>query len=216
MIKDYCIYLLILPNDKFYVGLTSDFRRRFINHRRRFENIKSFQILHSSISLIQANIWERIEIANYKSYKYQKNSMGYNKTLGGSGHQTKLELKKRRIIIIKNINRIKIAESMVGKRIKYFNVIKLLDIAVHYLTPLLQIQFKYIIKCIYCKREQIIIAKKDLLCSKDITGCNCNYVNFKKREFKLKNKCKQKSMHSSMLKIDSFNSWVKRVHKNST
>ena len=117
LMKNYCVYLLSFLNGKFYVGLTQDFRRRLSEHIKKYKNINKFQILHNNLSLVQARIWEIIEIANYKSYMYQKNSMGYNKTLGGELTHTKIEFREIKINELKK----KIEESRLRNKLRKLN-----------------------------------------------------------------------------------------------
>lgn len=147
----YCVYLLSFRDDSTYVGITQHFQQRIVQHQKNFIDIVKIRVLHVSLSAEQANIWERIEIANYKSYAFQINSKGYNKTLVevAGWHDKKAIAAKR-----ENKRRIKIAENIVGKRICKFEIIKLLDIALHHSRFPFQFHFQYIIKCI------IVIEKK--------------------------------------------------------
>lgn len=105
--KIYCVYLLSFLNGKFYVGLTQNFQERITNHYNKFSCDFNFQILHNSLTIIQAGIWERIETANYNSYFYAKDSKGYNKTLGGDCMEDayKINVKKSLMKRIENNER---------------------------------------------------------------------------------------------------------------
>ena len=128
-LRNYCVYLLSFSNGKFYVGITKNFQQRLDAHYRNYKIIIEFKILRNNLTIIQAGIWERIEIANYQSYLYQKNPRGYNKTLGGNHckyeHKFEIKIKKRKALssIRKkasfNTYKIKKKKSRVSKKKKH-------------------------------------------------------------------------------------------------
>lgn len=129
--KMYIIYLCINKiNQKKYIGITSrTLKKRFINHFSEAYNKNSnkyntpfkqairkygkenfdIKILEQVNTLEEANMKEIYYIKFYNSYCYQKNSDGYNATLGGDG--------------VKNYNKIVKIDPNTGDILEFYNTI---------------------------------------------------------------------------------------------
>ena len=130
--NNYVIYRICFPNGKYYIGLTKDFKRRKKDHLAnrlhkkcviehalsKYKNELQWEILHKDLSLERAKTLEQLEINQHNSYIKNKNSNGYNCTLGGEGtigynlsYETKVKLSNNKLFYVFNmVNGDKIGE----------------------------------------------------------------------------------------------------------
>lgn len=94
--KKWCVYIHTCPNNKKYIGITKDTKRRWGSMGQEYHSCKSFyyairkygwinikhDILHNNLSKEEA---EQLEIECIKKYKTTNLQYGYNMTSGGSG-----------------------------------------------------------------------------------------------------------------------------------
>lgn len=171
--RNYCVYLLSFGDDSTYVGITRLFQRRMEQHQKRFTDIVKVRVLHVRLSASAAKIWERIEIAEYRSYLFQINSKGRNRTLGGDGWPEKPKRTNKQ-----NLDTLAILRIKEGMKLSYFRVI---EISLDYKSA------TYLIECKFCKTKQSIHPKfltlnfvKNLKCSQN---CFEKYTEIKNQEY---------------------------------
>lgn len=111
--NEYCVYVHKFPNNKLYIGITkqNDLDRRWqngIGYRKQkvyraitkygWDNVKHI-IMYKNLTLDQARFKERLLIKLFNTCMYNKNSNGYNCTIGGEGSNGhKLNPKQREAI----------------------------------------------------------------------------------------------------------------------